>query len=87
LAAQLNLDITQLPQVLTGGVGSQSNRTFDDTVKIDLGDGIKFEAYAAFTQGMNQIGLGLLRQSGFFEYFHVEFLHLQKTFTIEPAQL
>ena len=85
IATQLNLDVLRLPKTFTGGVGSQANLTYYDTVSIDLGDGIQFSAYAAFTQGMNQVGLGLLGQSGFFEHFRVEFLYNQKIFTIEPV--
>lgn len=85
LADQLDLDVSRLPHFLTGGVGSNSNVTYYDTVMVDLGDGIRFEAYAAFSQGLNGVGLGLLGQSGFFEQFRVEFDLKRKTFLIESA--
>jgi len=85
MANQLSLDISQLPNFLTGGVGSTSNVTYYDTVTVDLGDGVRFEAYAAFTRGLDQVGLGLLGQSGFFEQFRVQFDHRRKTFSIETA--
>lgn len=85
LAILLKLDVLKLPKALTGGVGSQANLTYYNTVMIDLGSGLAFSAYAGFTQGMDSIGLGLLGQSGFFEQHRVEFLHKQKVFTIESA--
>ena len=83
LAISLNLNILKLPKSLTGGVGSNANITYYDTITIDLGNGISFSAYTGFTQGMDQIGLGLLGQDGFFEHHRVEFLLSQKRFTIE----
>jgi hypothetical protein len=83
LALLLKLDVLKLPKSLTGGVGSNANITYYDTITIDLGNGIAFSAYTGFTQGMDQMGLGLLGQDGFFEHFRVEFLLSQKTFTIE----
>jgi hypothetical protein len=83
LAILLKLDVLNSPKALTGGVGSQANLTYYDTITIDLGAGISFSAYAGFTQGMDPIGLGLLGQAGFFEKRRVEFLHAKKVFTIE----
>ncbi len=85
LAILLKLDVLKLPKALTGGVGSQANVTYYDTIMIDLGEGVAFSAFSGFTQGMDSIGLGLLGQAGFFEQFRVEFLHKQKVFTIESA--
>ena len=70
---------------MTGGVGSNANITYYDTITIDLGSGITFSAYTGFTQGMDQMGLGLLGQDGFFEHYRVEFLLSQKIFTIESV--
>jgi hypothetical protein len=86
LAILLNLDVFKLPKALTGGVGSQSNVTYYDTVTIGLENGITFSAYAGFTQGMDPIGFGLLGQAGFFEKHKVEFQHTNRIFTIESAQ-
>lgn len=85
LALLLKLDVLKLPKSLTGGVGSQANLTYYETITIDLGGGIAFSAYVGFTQGMDPIGFGLLGQSDFFEQHNVEFLHKQKIFTVEPV--
>jgi hypothetical protein len=85
LAILLKLDILKLPKALTGGVGSNASATWYDTITIDLGDGIAFSAYTGFTQGMDQMGLGLLGQDGFFDHFRVEFLLSQGVFTVETA--
>ena len=81
--ALLELDVLNLPKAITGGVGSQTNVTYYDTITIDLGSGIRFSAFVGFTQGMDPIGFGLLGQAGFFEQHRVEFRHRQKIFTIE----
>ena len=85
VAIILQIDVLRLPKTMTGGVGTQSNVTYYDTVHIDLGEGIAFNAYAGFTEGMNSIGLALLGQSGFFEMFNVEFRHSQRIFTVEVS--
>jgi hypothetical protein len=85
LAILLKLDVLKLPKALTGGVGSSANTTYYDTINIDLGNGIAFSAYTGFTQGMDQMGLGLLGQDGFFEHYRVEFLLSKNVFTIESV--
>lgn len=85
LAILLKLDVLKLPKALTGGVGSNANTTYYDTIAVDLGNGIAFSAYAGFTKGMDQMGLGLLGQDGFSEHYRVEFLLSRKVFTIEPV--
>ena len=85
LAIHLHLDILSLPKGITGGVGSSANTTYWDTISVDLGHGIAFSVYTGFTQGMDQMGLGLLGQDGFFEHFRVEFLLSEKIFTIEST--
>jgi hypothetical protein len=83
LAILLKLDVLKLPKCLTGGVGSQANTTYYDTLTIDLDNGIIFKAYAGFTQGMDSVGMGLLGQDGFFDTYNVEFRHSDKEFVIE----
>jgi hypothetical protein len=83
LAIMLKLDVLQLPKALTGGVGSQANTTYYDTLSIDLGGGVVFDAYAGFTQGLDSVGMGLLGQGGFFDSYNVEFRHRDKIFTVE----
>ncbi len=85
LAIALKLDLFKMAKAMTGGVGTQSNITYYDTVRLDLGHGIAFTALVGFTEGLNSAGIGLLGQSGFFENFNVEFLHRQKVFTIERS--
>jgi len=85
LAILLKLDVLKLPKALTGGVGSSANTTYYDTITIDLGSGIAFSAYTGYTQEMDQMGLGLLGQDGFFECYKVEFLLSKKVFTIESV--
>ena len=85
LAILLKLDVLKLPKTLTGGLGSNANTTYYDRITVDLGSGIVFSAYSGFTQGMDQMGLGLLGQDGFFEHFTVEFLLSQRLFMIEPV--
>ena len=85
LAILLKLDVLKLPKSLTGGVGTNANTTYYDTITIDLGNGIAFSAYTGFTQGMDLMGLGLLGQDGFFEHYRVEFLLSKKVFTIESV--
>jgi hypothetical protein len=85
LAILLKIDVLKLPKATTGGVGSQGNITYYDTLTIDIGNGIAFSAYVGFTQGLDITGFGLLGQSGFFENYKVEFLHKQKIFNVESA--
>jgi hypothetical protein len=84
LAILLKLDVLNLPKGLTGGVGTSANTTCWDTITVDLGHGIVFSAYTGFTQGMDQMGLGLLGQVGFFDHFRVEFRLNKNVFIIEP---
>jgi hypothetical protein len=42
-----------------------------------------FKTYAGFTPGMDNQGIGLLGQTGFFENFRVTFDHKARIFTIE----
>jgi len=85
LAQLLKLDIANLPKAFTGGAGSKNNTTYYDTVTIDPGYGIVFQAYAGFTAGMDSIGFGLLGQEGFFSQHNVEFRHADKIFTVAPV--
>jgi len=85
LAILLKIDVLALPRALTGGVGSQANTTYYDSLTIDIGNEIAFTSYVGFTQGMDAVGFGLLGQTGFFDCHNVEFLHAQKIFTIEKS--
>jgi hypothetical protein len=85
LAKSLGLDVLQMPQGVTGGLGTSTNTTYRAQITVDLGSGIEFAAYAGFTQGMDRMGLGLLGQLDFFDHFRVEFLLSQRIFTIASS--
>jgi hypothetical protein len=83
LALALDLDILKLPMCLTRGAGSLANPTYYDTVTIDIGSGIVFQAYAGFSNSMDFFALGLLGQKGFFDSQRVEFRLRDRVFTVE----
>ena len=83
IAKMLGLELERLATDLTRGVGNSENLTYYDTLTIDLGNGIRFETRAGFTEGMNPAGFGLLGQQGFFEKYNVEFRHRERVFTVE----
>jgi hypothetical protein len=68
-------------------VGSESNVTFYDYLRIDLGKGIVFSAYVGFTDGMDAMAIGLLGQDGFFDRYNVEFRNAEGIFTVESASV
>jgi hypothetical protein len=84
-APLLGIDLLTLKKHLTGGVGSSANPTLYTDLDIDLGQGIRFKAYVGFTPGLDAQGIGLLGQSGFFEYYHVHFYLKQAKFSIETT--
>jgi hypothetical protein len=83
LARLLKLEVQAMPREFTGGVGSESNVTYYDHLKIDLGKGIVFSAYVGFTEGMDAMAIGLLGQDGFFDQYNVEFRNAEGVFTVE----
>jgi len=85
VARSLKLNLASLPKAMTGGIGNAANVTYYDTITADLGDGMRFETRAGFTQGLDQAGIGLLGHLGFFENYNVEFRHRDRIFTIESA--
>jgi hypothetical protein len=52
-------------------------------VEIDLQGIFRFPVYAGFTSGLDDIGLGLLGQSGFFDRFNVHFKLAERIYEIE----
>jgi hypothetical protein len=84
-ASVLGLDILQMKKQLTGGVGTSANQTYYDNLEIDLGSGIKFNSYVGFIPGLDAQGIGLLGQSGFFNYYNVCFYQKKFKFTIETT--
>lgn len=84
-ASPLGLDLLSMPSQLTGGVGSSANRTHYDTLSMSLGSGIQFTSYVGFTPGLDDLGIGLPGQAGFFEYYKVCFYQRESRFTIETT--
>lgn len=73
-----------MPMQLTGGVGSTNVTSYADVeIHILATPPFAFPVYAGFTPGMNQQGIGLLGQSGFFDKFRVGFDHKAKLFHID----
>jgi hypothetical protein len=75
-ASLVGLDPLQMPMQFTGGCGSTANTTYYGMVEIQLRfagvPGVPmfaFKTYAGFTPGMDNQGIGLLGQIGFFENF------------------
>ena len=79
----LGLDPLAAPVDMTSGVGGTNIPTHFADVTLDFGP-TQFSVYAGFTTGMDQIGIGLLGQSGFFDRHKVTFDYKSKLFTIEP---
>jgi hypothetical protein len=52
-------------------VGSSDVPTHFANVTIDLQGLVQFPVYAGFTSGLDQTGVGLLGQTGFFERFKI----------------
>jgi hypothetical protein len=95
-AIAMKLDPLQLKQQIAGGVGNAGNVAYHDNLKIELANLadyladptkfnplVSFDAYVAFTSGLEAQGLGLLGQSGFFENYVVTFDYKKREFHIE----
>jgi hypothetical protein len=82
-AAFLGIDLFALKKNVTAGVGSSGNVTYYTDLEISLGRGIQFRSYVGFTDALDRLGMGLLGQSGFFDYYNVCFYQSQRRFTIE----
>jgi hypothetical protein len=81
--AFLGLDPLLARVALTSGLGSTSVPTYFTPISIDLQGIVQFPVYAGFTAGLEQLGFGLLGQTGFFDRFNVGFRLSQKTCYIE----
>jgi hypothetical protein len=92
-ATALGLDILQMKRQMTGGVGNTGNITHYSELTIEVGceqDGawvfdpaLKFTAYAGFTLGLEDQGIGLLGECDFFERYVVTFDHKSRLFYVE----
>jgi hypothetical protein len=95
-ATAMGLDLLQMPQNQTGGVGNTGNTTHYDNLSIEiltatqdasgnwaLKAEFSFTAYVGFTPGLEAQGWGLLGQAGFFERYQVTFDHAARLFHID----
>lgn len=78
----LGLDPFSSPIARTSDVGSSNVPAHFCDIEIDIGFS-KIRVYAGFTAGLEQIGYGLLGQTGFFDKFNITFKHSQGIFQIE----
>ncbi len=79
----LGLDALVAPIEMTTGVGSSNVPTHFVNINIDLQGVVQFSVYAGFTTGLDQMGMGLLGQAGFFDRFNVAFRLPEKNSYIE----
>jgi hypothetical protein len=79
----LGLDPLTAPMETISGVASTGVPTHYFNVEIDLQGVLRFPVYAGFTSGLDDIGMGLLGQNGFFERFHVHFKLSRRIYEIE----
>lgn len=79
---RLGIDLLTAPVDMTSGVGSTNVPTHYCNVTLDLGV-IDFQVYAGFTAGMDQFGIGLLGQDGFFDKFKITFDNPHGSYTLE----
>jgi hypothetical protein len=70
-ASVIGLDLLTLPSSQTLGVGGNSVSHYAN-IQIDLGP-LSIPVYCGFTPGLDQAGLGLLGQQGFFDKFKITF--------------
>lgn len=57
----------------SSGLGSQNIPTCYWSIEIDLQGVIRYPCFVGFTDGLNDWGIGLLGQTGFFDRFKVRF--------------
>jgi len=79
----LGLDPLTSPVEGTSGVGSTNIPTHFSKIVIDLQGAVQIPVYAGFTPGMDQLGIGLLGQAGFFEAFRITFDYVSRLYYLE----
>lgn len=79
----LGLDPLATPVDMSSGVGSSNVPMHFANVTLDLQGVLEFSIYAGFTPGLEQLGLGLLGQAGFFERFKITFDYSHKLYILE----
>ena len=82
-ALQLGLDPLARPATATSGVGYGFVPSSYWPVRIEFPGVAMLEVYAGFTSGLDNVGIGLLGQSGFFDRVDVVFNHRAGTFSID----
>jgi len=84
LALALGLNPYLGPSELFGGLGSSQVPVYFWDVVVELPGITTFPVRVGFTEGLNQLGVGLLGQGGFFNRFRVNFrLNREADFEIE----
>jgi hypothetical protein len=84
----LGLNPLTTPVEPTSGMGSVDVPTHFAQISINLQGVIEFPVYAGFTSGLDQLGYGLLGQTGFFGRFNLRFELARRTCYIEiPSEL
>jgi len=71
-----------LPFDQAAGVGGSGKRLFHN-ITIDLSGFAPFQVYAGFAEHLDNLGMGILGQKGFFDRFKVHFDLPQGNFEIE----
>lgn len=82
-ALQLGLDPLAGSVSSIVGVGDGAVPSFYWPLKIEFPGVVTFDVYAAFTTGLDGIGMGLLGQAGFFDRVKVVFDHQASLFYVE----
>lgn len=82
-ALPLGLDPLTKPASATSGVGYQFVSTFYWPIRIEFPGVTALDVYAGFTPGLDNVGVGLLGQSGFFDRVDVLFNQRLGTFSID----
>jgi hypothetical protein len=85
-AAALGLDPLKMKAQGSMGMGSYNVPTYYEnvTMRISFGSHVQeYPLYAGFTQGLEQQGVGLLGQFGFFDRFNVLFDRARGLFHVE----
>jgi hypothetical protein len=85
-ASQLGLDVSQMRCAKATGVGAE-NDTWYENLTIRMDRGLEIAAYVGFTAGLEDVGYGLLGQSGFFSKYEVLFDHEQSEIVIYTKDL
>jgi hypothetical protein len=70
----------------TQGLGEGEIPTYYENVVIRIGDSLRVHVYAGFTSGLENVGMGLLGQEGFFSRFVVQFDHAKDEFHIDVPE-